>query len=159
MSTEFSRHPRQNDFREHSCCFDLSSRVGRVLPNGEIVVHWHNVSAGARAVRDEAEFRNSCQSGRAQGRTSPLLCCSGQLWIYLKKYECEYSHTRIAPQNERLLARRQLPVGRSNLSLRQSIVEASAETVGREAAGGWTLGHDAGPEFHLCTSELDHQEI
>src|ERR1700683_4074088 len=49
---------------------------------------------------------------------------------------------RVAP-DERLLARRQLPVGRADLSLRQSAAEEAAEAVAREAAGGRALGHDA----------------
>src|SRR5271169_4904701 len=65
---------------------------------------------------------------------------------------------RVAP-DELLLARRQLPVGRADLSLRQSAAEGAAEAVTREAAGGRALGHDAGPELHLCAFEPGHQKV
>ena len=65
---------------------------------------------------------------------------------------------RVAP-DERLLARRQLPVGRADLSLRQSAAEGAADAVAREAAGGRALGHDAGSELHLRALEPGHQEV
>ena len=55
--------------------------------------------------------------------------------------------------------RRQLSVGRPDLSLRQSVAAGAAEAVAREAAGGRALGHDAGPELHLCAFEPGHQEV
>jgi hypothetical protein len=61
--------------------------------------------------------------------------------------------------DERLLARRQLSVGRADLSLRQSAAARAAEAVAREAAGGRALGHDAGPELHLRAFEPGHQEV
>ena len=88
------------------------------------------------------------------------------------KKEIEYEHETlirkcttdtVSPellrQDECLLARRQLSLGRPDLSLRQSAAEGAAETVAREAAGGRTLGHDAGPELHLCAFEPGHQEV
>ena len=74
-------------------------------------------------------------------------------------FEPQRTHSGTAPQDECLLARRQLSVGRPDLSLRQSAAEGAAETVAREAAGGRTLGHDAGPELHLRASEPGHQEV
>jgi sporulation protein YlmC with PRC-barrel domain len=68
-------------------------------------------------------------------------------------------HSRTAPQDGCLLASRQLSVGWSDLSLRQSVAEGAAETVAREASGGRTLGHDAGPELYLRAFEPDHQEV
>ena len=66
---------------------------------------------------------------------------------------------RPALSNGRLLARRQLPVGGTNLSLRQSAAEAAARARGREAHAAGTLGHDARPELHLRAPEPGHQEV
>ena len=100
--------------------------------------------------RDEPEFRLSNQQRPAPAESKTL--------IYAK-YENKNSLPGIAPQDGRLLACRQLSVGWADISLRQSAAEATAETLGREAAGGRTLGHDAGPELHLCASEPGHQEV
>ena len=64
-----------------------------------------------------------------------------------------------APQDGRLLARRQLSVGRPDLSLRQSAAEAAADARGREAHAAGTLGHDPGAELHLRAPEPGHQEV
>ena len=39
------------------------------------------------------------------------------------------------------------------------LLRGAAEAVAREAAGGRTLGHDAGPELHLRAFEPGHQEV
>ena len=39
------------------------------------------------------------------------------------------------------------------------LLKRAAEAVAREAAGGRTLGHDAGPELHLRAFEPGHQEV
>ena len=59
----------------------------------------------------------------------------------------------------RVLASRQLPLGRADLPLRQSAPEATAGTGARKAARGRALGHDAGPELHLCAPEPGDQEV
>jgi hypothetical protein len=71
----------------------------------------------------------------------------------------KYTHAGTAAQDGRLLACRQLSVGRTDLSLRQSAAKATTQTFRREAAGGRALGHDAGTEFYLCASEPGHQKI
>src|ERR1039458_9970519 len=58
----------------------------------------------------------------------------------------QHTYAGTAPKDGCLLARRQLFVGGPNLSLRQSIAEAAAKAIAREAAGGRALGHDAGPD-------------
>jgi len=55
--------------------------------------------------------------------------------------------------------RRQLSVGRPDLSLRQSAAKAAAETVAREAAGGRTLGTTPGQNFIYVHFEPGHQEV
>jgi len=50
-------------------------------------------------------------------------------------------------------------IGWTNLSLRQSAAQGAAETVACEADRGRTLGHDAGPELHLCALKQGHQEV
>ena len=62
-------------------------------------------------------------------------------------------------QDGRLLARRQLPVGRPDLSLRQSAAEAAAGARGREAHAAGPLGHDPRAELHLRALEPGHQEV
>ena len=39
------------------------------------------------------------------------------------------------------------------------LLKEPLKTVAREAAGGRTLGHDAGPELHLRALEPGHQEV
>ena len=56
---------------------------------------------------------------------------------------------RPAAKDGCLLARRQLSVGRPDLSLRQSAAEAAAGARGYKAHAAGTLGHDARAEFHL----------
>src|SRR5207244_8937925 len=74
-------------------------------------------------------------------------------------HESRSARAGAAPQNGRLLARRQLSVGRPNLSLRQSAAEAAAENLGCEAHAAGTLGYDPGAELHLRAPEPGHQEI
>ena len=50
-------------------------------------------------------------------------------------------------QDGRLLACRELSCGRSNLSLRQSVAEGTAEVAPREAPGGRALGNVPGQNF------------
>ena len=69
------------------------------------------------------------------------------------------SFTRTAAQDGRLLARRQLPVGRADLSLRQPAAEAAAGAGRREAHAAGPLGHDPRAELHLRAPEPGHQEI
>ncbi len=64
-----------------------------------------------------------------------------------------------APQAGCLLARRQLSVGRPDLSLRQSFAARTAKTVARKAPGSRTLGHHARPKLHLRALEPRHQEV
>jgi hypothetical protein len=59
----------------------------------------------------------------------------------------------------RVLAGRQLPVGRPALPVRQPAAETAAGAVGREAARGRALGNDTGAELHLRAPEPGHQEI
>jgi xylulose-5-phosphate/fructose-6-phosphate phosphoketolase len=58
-----------------------------------------------------------------------------------------------------LLARRQLPVRRPDLSFRQPVAQAAAGAHGCEAHAAGPLGHDPRAEFHLRASEPGHQEI
>src|ERR1035437_845662 len=64
-----------------------------------------------------------------------------------------------APPDGCLLASRQLSVGRPDLSLRQSVAEASAHPRRCEAHAAGPLGHDARPELHLRPLEPGHKEI
>ena len=68
-------------------------------------------------------------------------------------------HPGTARQDRRLLARRQLSVGRPDLSLRQPAAEAAADARGRQAHAARPLGHDARPELHLRPPEPGHQEV
>ena len=79
-------------------------------------------------------------------KTSALAKSQSALWIR--------SEWRAAG---RLLARRQLSLGRPDLSLRKSDAARAAETGARQAAGGRALGHDAGAEFHLRPSQSSDQ--
>ena len=67
--------------------------------------------------------------------------------------------SRFAAKDKRLLARCQLSLSRPDLSLRQSPAEGTAKIIPREASGGWTLGHNAGPELYLCTLKPGDQEV
>src|SRR5664279_6336146 len=49
------------------------------------------------------------------------------------KHENQHTHAGTAPQDGRLLACRQLSVGRPDFSIRQSVDEAAAHAYGREA--------------------------
>ena len=69
------------------------------------------------------------------------------------------SLTRPARQDERLLAGGQLPVGRPDLSLRQSAAQEAAEAGARQAAAARPLGHHAGTELHLRPPEPRHQAV
>src|SRR5450759_467288 len=71
----------------------------------------------------------------------------------------EEAHCGIAEQNGRLLARGELPFGRTDLSPRQSPAAGAAEIGAREAHAAGTLGHDPGAELHLCALKPGHQEI
>ena len=59
--------------------------------------------------------------------------------------------------DRRLLARRQLPVGRPDLSLRQSAAARAADQGTHQAAAARPLGHDAGPQLHLRALQSAHQ--
>ena len=83
--------------------------------------------------------------------------------ILPRKRGCRHSRqalvARSAAKNGRLLAGRQLSLGRADLSLRQPAAEAAADAGGREAHAAGALGHYAGTELHLRASEPDHQKI
>ena len=64
-----------------------------------------------------------------------------------------------APQDGRLLARRQLPVGRPDLPLRQPAPARAAQARARQAAAAGPLGDHAGAELRLRPSEPGHQGI
>ena len=57
----------------------------------------------------------------------------------------------------RLLARRELPVGRAVLSPRQPAPEEAAHPRARQAASPRPLGNDARPELHLRAPQPGHQ--
>ena len=65
--------------------------------------------------------------------------------------------SRTAAKNGRLLAGRQLSVGRPDLSVRQSAAERAAEAGTHQAAAAGPLGHHAGAEFHLRPPEPPDQ--
>ncbi len=71
--------------------------------------------------------------------------------------KCSFPH--LAPRDGCLLARRQLSVGRPDLSARQSAAEAAADARGCEAHAAGALGHHARAELHLRAPEPGHQEI
>ncbi len=58
-----------------------------------------------------------------------------------------------------LLARRELPLGGTDLPLRQPAAEAAADARGREAHAAGALGHDSRAELHLRAPEPGHQEV
>src|ERR1700730_14099624 len=64
-------------------------------------------------------------------------------------HEIQHARAGTARQDGCVLARRQLPVGRPDLSLRQSAAEATADPRGREAYVAGSLGHDSRAEFYL----------
>ncbi len=64
---------------------------------------------------------------------------------------------RGAPADPRLLARRELPLGRPDLPPRQPAAQGAAHARARQAAPPRPLGDDAGPEFHLRAPEPRHQ--
>ena len=59
--------------------------------------------------------------------------------------------------DRRLLARRQLPVGRSDLSVRQPAAAQAADQGTHQAAAARPLGHDARPQLHLRAPQPAHQ--
>ncbi len=65
----------------------------------------------------------------------------------------------LAAKDGRLLAGRQLPVGRPDLSLRQSAAERAAAARAHQAAAAGPLGHHAGAELHLRPPEPGHQAV
>ena len=69
------------------------------------------------------------------------------------------SHIGRTAQNGRLLARRQLSVGRPDLPLRQSAAHGAAHARAHQAAAARPLGHHAGAELHLCPLQPPDQEI
>src|SRR5208282_5153653 len=85
------------------------------------------------------------------------------LSIRLRKleHENEYKDTHsgaVAPDG-RLLAGRELSLSRSDLSLRQSAAETTADARGCETHAAGALGHDSRTEFHLRTLESRNKEI
>src|SRR5262245_37839029 len=83
-------------------------------------------------VQSDARNRiRACNGGRSK--------CAGIVW------------------SRRLLARRQLSVGRPDLSARQSTPQEAAAIRAREATTVGALGNDAGTQFHLLSPEPDHQ--
>src|SRR5262249_10236625 len=66
---------------------------------------------------------------------------------------------RRAPRDRRLLARGQLLVGRTDLSLREPVAARAAQGRAHQAAASRPLGHDAGPKFHLRTPQPVDQEV
>ena len=70
-----------------------------------------------------------------------------------------HARSRLPGASRRVLARRQLPVGRADLSARQSAADAAAGDRARQAAPARPLGHDARAELHLRASESRHQQV
>ncbi len=66
---------------------------------------------------------------------------------------------RTPPSHGRLLAHRQLPLGRPDLPARQPAPEGTPEDRARQAAAPGPLGHHAGPELRLRAPEPRHQAI
>ena len=62
-----------------------------------------------------------------------------------------------APQDRRLLAGRQLPLGRADLPARQPAPEGAAQARAHQAAAARPLGHVAGPEHALRPPQSGHQ--
>src|SRR6266550_1535816 len=67
------------------------------------------------------------------------------------------AHSGTVAQAGRLLACGELPLGRADLSLRQSAAEAAAQARAHQTAPARPLGHDAGIELHLRSPEPRHQ--
>src|SRR5258705_13247063 len=65
----------------------------------------------------------------------------------------------IAEKDGCVLASRQLPFRRPDLSIRQSAAETSAATETRQAAAARALGNNARSEFHLCAFEPADQSV
>ncbi len=59
----------------------------------------------------------------------------------------------------RLLAGRELPVGRADLPIRQSAAAGAVDARACQAAGGGALGYDAGSELHLRPPEPRDQSV
>src|SRR5208283_1602067 len=64
-------------------------------------------------------------------------------WQWVSRQSGDIRFRRVA-QDQRLLAGRQLPVRRADLSLRQPAAARTSDAGPCQAAGGRTLGHDAG---------------
>ena len=95
---------------------------------------------------------------RAIGVRVPVLARHGRA-IEMTEYEKTHKDPDpgTAAQDGRLLARRELSVGRPDLSLRQSAAEEAAQAGAHQAAPARPLGHDARAELHLRPSEPRHQ--
>jgi len=107
------------------------------------------------------EFRSSTpacappRQGSVQRRQTPCRrAIPGRL---NRDDECTFAGS--SPQNRRLLASRQLSVGRPDLSSRQSASQTSAVAGTRQAQIIGALGHHAGAELHLRSPQPDHPAI
>src|SRR5262249_1610919 len=67
--------------------------------------------------------------------------------------------TRGPLQGPRLLARSELSLRWTDLSVCQSPAARTTQTRTRQATSPWTLGDNSRAEFHLCTYESRNQEI
>ena len=67
--------------------------------------------------------------------------------------------SRPVAENGRLLAGRQLPLGRADLSYDNPLLKEPLQRRAHQAAAVGPLGHHAGPEFHLRAPQPRHQAV
>src|SRR5580700_1177867 len=108
----------------------------------------------ADTVQGAIVWTAECRREPSVRSTDPRILNTGVL-----HHADEHSFPGTAAKDRCLLARRQLPVGRADLSVRQPAVEGTLEARARQAHAARTLGYDAGPELYLRSPESRHQEV
>src|SRR5260370_10049764 len=96
--------------------------------------------------------------------TSPALARATLLGNFLRFMEwlndpgkwnpcrCATAVAYTARSDERVVACRELPLGRADLPARQSANRSTARAFSHQAPASWPLGHNARLEFHLRPS-------
>ena len=134
-------------------------------PEGRALGHWLRARGNwssredreAEVKRLEADFSSLSERGLNASRGGLSSRAGSSKAVRRRAMTNVLSDTgRVA--DRRLLARRQLPVGRPDLSVRQSAPQGAARERAHQAAPARPLGHDAGPELHLRPPQPADQE-
>ena len=119
---------------------------------------YQRVGAARRVGRVERHARAAREQRRAAARSSPSTCSSiASAASWARSPRRSAGSTRSCSPPARLLARRQLPVGRPDLPARQSAAARAAQARAHQAAAARPLGHVAGPEHALRPPQPGHQ--